>query len=57
MKEKVEQIFNAMADITLKRLERCKEAEDFGTREIQMVSATLQMYHSIADNHQPELFQ
>lgn len=56
-KEKMTQIFGTMADIALTRLEKHKAAESIpGEDVIQFVSATLQIYNFIADNHQPELF-
>lgn len=56
-KEKMVQIYETMADITLENLKRIKEAEAImGERDIRMVSATLQIYNFIADSHQPGLF-
>lgn len=57
MKEKMIEIFNVMADITLNNLKKNKEAGTIlDETDLQMVSATLQLYNAIADNHQPELF-
>lgn len=56
-KEKMVQIYETMADITLEFLNKTKEAKTIITEdEMNMVSATLQLYNAIADNHQPELF-
>lgn len=57
-KDKMKQIFEIMSDIALARLNKCKEAERIpNDYELDMVSATLQMYNFIADNHQPPLFE
>lgn len=57
-KEKMKQIFEVMADITLELLKATKEAKtSIKEDEMNMVSATLQLYNAIADNHQPELFR
>lgn len=57
MREKMEQIFDAIADITLNVLNTKKEAKTYlDEQDIEMVSATLQLYNVIANNHQPELF-
>lgn len=56
MHEKMIQICEAMADITLARLNKIKEAETFmDETDHQMVSATLQFYNIIAENRQPEM--
>lgn len=58
MKEKMIDIFNEMAEITLENLKKIKKAETImDETDIRMVSATLQLYNIIADNQQPELFQ
>lgn len=57
-KEKIVQIYEAMADITLEHLKKIKEAEaTLSIQDIEMVSATLNLYLSTADNHEPNLFQ
>ena len=57
-KEKINQIFEAMADITLERLKGIKEAKTtLSTQDIEMVSATLNLYMATADNPEPDLFQ
>lgn len=57
MKEKMERIFEEMADITLENLKKIKEAKTIMSEdELNMVSATLQLYNFISDNRQPELF-
>lgn len=57
MKEKMVQIYEVMADITLSHLNKEKEAETPISDETRnMISATLQVYSFIADNHQQELF-
>ena len=57
-KEKIVQIYEAMADITLEHLEKIKRTGDaLSAQDIEMVSATLNLYLSTADNHEPNLFQ
>lgn len=57
MRNKMEQIFDVIADITLNTLNTKKEAKTYlDEQDIEMVSATLQLYNAIADHHQPELF-
>lgn len=56
-KEKMIQIFEVLADITLAHLNKIKEADTtLNDSDISMISATLQLYNATADNHQPELF-
>lgn len=56
-KDKMVQIYECMADITLGVLNKTKEAKTIITEdEMNMVFATLQLYNAIADNHQQELF-
>lgn len=56
-KEKLIQIYEVSADITLARLNKIKKADTtLDDDDISMISATLQLYNAIADNHQPELF-
>lgn len=51
------QIYEEMADITLENLKKIKAAKTIMSEdELNMVSATLQVYNFIADNHQQELF-
>ena len=57
-KEKIVQIYETMADITLTHLKKIKEAEaTLSAQDIEMVSATLNLYLATADNHEPNLFQ
>lgn len=58
MREKMVQIYEAMADITLSHLNKEKEAETSISDETRnMISATLQLYNAIAEDRQPkELF-
>lgn len=57
-KEKINQIFEAMADITLERLKGIKEAKTApDNQDLEMVSATLNLYLLIADDSEPNLFQ
>lgn len=52
------QIFEAMADITISRLEKIKKAETaFDDKDIEMVSAVLNLYRVISETPQPDLFQ
>ncbi len=56
-KEKLIQIYEVVADITLAHLNKIKEADTIlDDSDIGMISATLQLYNATADNHQPELF-
>lgn len=56
-KDKMIQIYEEMADITLENLKKIKEAKTIMSEdELNMVSATLQLYNFISDNRQPELF-
>lgn len=56
-KEKMAQIYEAMADITLGRLNKIKESEAIlDKQDIEMVSATLNLYLATADNPVPDLF-
>lgn len=56
-KEKLIQIYEIVADITLSRLNKIKEADTtLDDSDISMISATLQLYNATADNHQTELF-
>lgn len=56
-KEKMIQIYEAMADITLAHLNKEKEAGTAISDDTRnMVSATLQLYNAIADDRQPEIF-
>lgn len=56
-KEKLIQIYEVLADITLAQLNKIKEADTvLDDDDINMISATLQLYNATADNHQPELF-
>lgn len=57
-KEKIDQIFEAMADITLTRLKKIKEANALpDSQDIEMVSATLNLYLATSDNPEQELFE
>lgn len=56
-KNKISQIYETMADITLSRLNEIKEAEtQFSENEITMVSATLNLYNTIVRIFPQELF-
>lgn len=51
-KEKMVQIYEAMADITLALLNKTKKAKTIITEdELNMVSATLQVYNFISDSN------
>lgn len=55
-KEKLIQIYEIMADITLANLNKIKEADTtLDDSDISMISATLQLYNATADNHQQEM--
>lgn len=57
-KEKINQIFDAMADIALERLKGIKEAKTApNSQDIEMVSATLKLYLIIAGDSELDLFQ
>lgn len=56
-KDKMIQIYEEMADITLENLKKIKAAKTIMSEdELNMVSATLQVYNFIADNHRQGLF-
>ena len=47
-----------MADITISRLEKVKKAETaFDDKDIEMISAALNLYRIISEAPQPDLFQ
>lgn len=57
-KEKINQIFEAMADITLTRLKKIKEEKTLpGSQDFEMVSATLNLYLATSDNSEQDLFE
>jgi len=57
-KEKMVQIYEAMADITLAKLNEIKKDKGrFSAGEIEMISATLQLYNAISDSKQPGIFE
>ncbi|MEZ3474892.1 MAG: hypothetical protein K1W27_19265 [Lachnospiraceae bacterium] len=56
-KEKLIQIYEVVADITLEHLNKIKEAETtLDDSDISMISATLLLYNATVDKHQLELF-
>lgn len=56
-KEKLIKIYEAMADITLEKLNKIKEADNMLDDDaISMISATLQLYNAISDCQPQELF-
>lgn len=57
-KEKMVQIYEIMADITIGCLNKIKEANTTPDESIMsMISATLQLHNSISCSQKPDLFQ
>lgn len=57
MREKMVQIYEAMADIALASLNKEKEAGTAISDDTRnMVSATLQLYNAISEDRPPEIF-
>ena len=57
-KEKMAQIYEAMADITLGRLNKIKESEAIlDKQDIEMVSATLNLYYATAYSNKTDDFE
>lgn len=57
-KEKMVQIYEIMADITIDCLNKIKEANTTPDESIMsMISATLQLHNSIVCSQKPDLFQ
>lgn len=55
---KMVQIYEAMADITIDCLNKIKEANTMPDESVMsMISATLQLHNSIACRQNPDLFQ
>lgn len=55
--DKLRLIYEKMAEITLARLEKVKEANTTPDDcDLGMVSVTLQLYNAIGEDYRPELF-